>query len=307
MSKLNEASNILFQLDVPIKQRSKIAQLTLLALAGISEGNDWAATTNQWIRIHDIIQFVNDHYGETYAENSRETFRKQALHHFRNAAFIEDNGKPTNSPNYRYRLTDEMASLLRTYGSDAWEYYLQQFRKNHDSLIKQYSSKKMMQKHEACVNGVDLKFSPGKHNLLQIAVLEEFAPRFAPGSICLYVGDTTDKDLIREDSLMRRLGINLGAHEKLPDVMLYSETNNWVYFIECVTSVGPISPKRVIEINDMISPLADFGKIYVTAFPDMKTMKKFINEIAWESEIWLSDEPDHMIHLNGDKFLGPRH
>ena len=48
------------------------------------------------------------------------------------------------------------------------------------------------------------------------------------------------------------------------------------------------------------------GKIYVTAFLDFKTFKKFSETLAWETEVWIADTPDHMIHLNGDKFLGPR-
>jgi hypothetical protein len=48
------------------------------------------------------------------------------------------------------------------------------------------------------------------------------------------------------------------------------------------------------------------GKIYVTAFSDIKTYKKFAADLAWETEVWIADNPDHMIHLNGDKFLGPR-
>ena len=48
------------------------------------------------------------------------------------------------------------------------------------------------------------------------------------------------------------------------------------------------------------------GKIYVTAFLDFKTFKQFSESLAWETEVWIADMPDHMIHLNGDKFLGPR-
>ena len=91
----------------------------------------------------------------------------------------------------------------------------------------------------------------------------------------------------------------------MPDVVLYSEEKNWLFFVEAVTSVGPMSPKRIKEIEEMTTDVSA-GKIYVTAFPDRKTYKKFADELAWETEVWMSDQPDHMIHLNGDKFLGPR-
>ena len=91
----------------------------------------------------------------------------------------------------------------------------------------------------------------------------------------------------------------------MPDVVLYKEDKDWIYFIEAVTSVGPVSPQRIIEIEEMTKHVKS-GKVYVTAFPDFATYKKFSTELAWETEVWISDMPEHMIHLNGDKFLGPR-
>ena len=63
--------------------------------------------------------------------------------------------------------------------------------------------------------------------------------------------------------------------------------------------------KRVIEIRDMTKDVTA-GKIFVTAFLDFKTFKQFSESLAWETEIWIADMPDHMIHMNGDRFLGPR-
>lgn len=155
------------------------------------------------------------------------------------------------------------------------------------------------------INGVAYTFSTGKHNQLQKAVIEEFAPRFAPFSSCLYVGDTTKKDLVKDVEKLKSLGFEITLHDKLPDVVLYREDKDWIYFIECVTSVGPVNPKRIIEITEMTSKVKS-GKIFVTAFLDMNTAKKFIQDIAWETEIWVAESPEHMIHMNGDKFLGPR-
>jgi len=155
------------------------------------------------------------------------------------------------------------------------------------------------------INGQELNFSPGKHNELQRAIIEQFAPRFAPHSECLYVGDTIKKDLIKEVEKLSSLGFEITLHDKMPDVVLYRPDKQWLFFVEAVTSVGPMSPKRVLEIKAMTKNVtADM--IFVTAFPDFTTYKKFSNELAWETEVWLSEMPDHMIHLNGDRFLGPR-
>lgn len=306
MSKYDEAKEILTELQVPDKQRSKICCYTLLAMANLTEEGDWNMANSNWIRIHEIIDFCKQNYpAAQYAENSRETFRKQALHHFRNAAFIEDNGEATNSPNFRYRLTNEMLDLIRNYGTDEWIEVLGHFKENHISLKELYSSKKRMQKIPVNINGVDLTFSPGKHNQLQKLIIDEFASRFVPSFEVLYVGDTIKKDLVKNEGKLQSLGFKITLHDKMPDVVLYSEEKNWIFFIEAVTSVGPMDPKRIKEIEEMTSSVTS-GKIYVTAFPDFNTYKKFSDSLAWETEVWISDMPDHMIHLNGDKFLGPR-
>ena len=94
-------------------------------------------------------------------------------------------------------------------------------------------------------------------------------------------------------------------HDKMPDIVLYCEDKDWIYFIESVTSVGPMKPKRIKEIKEMTSRVKS-SKIYVTAFPDFKTFKRSSESLAWETEVWISDMPEHMIHLNGDRFMGPR-
>lgn len=305
MSKMEEARNFLQDIGMPKAQLADICCLSLLAMAGVTEYMPWSAATNRWIRIHDIIQFANTNYGTTYAENSRETFRKQAMHHFRTAALIEDNGKATNSPNYRYRITEEMLSILRAIGGSGKEAAIRRFMEYHQRLMDIYASKKQMTKMPVKINNQDFTFSPGKHNELQKAIIEEFAPRFAPHAECLYVGDTIEKDLVKNVEKLRKLGFEITLHDKMPDVVLYREDKDWIYFVESVTSVGPMDPKRIIEINAMTENVTA-GKIFVTAFLDFGTYKKFSESLAWETEVWIAEMPDHMIHLNGDRFLGPR-
>lgn len=305
MGKIEEAREFLQLVGMPKAQQADICCYVVLAMAGIKPDMTWSEADNDWIRIHDIIQFAKIHYGVVYAENSRETFRKKALHRFRTAALIEDNGEVTNSPNYRYRLTEETLQMLQTMKTSAWENSLQQFLLSHEKLIDIYASKKKMAMMPVKINGRELKFSPGRHNELQKAILEEFAPRFAPNAECLYVGDTTEKDLVKNIEKLTELGFEITLHDKMPDVVLYREDKNWIYFVESVTSVGPMDPKRILEITEMTEGVSA-GKIFVTAFLDFKTYKKFSEELAWDTEVWLAEMPEHMIHLNGNKFLGPR-
>lgn len=305
MDKLKEAREILQFVGMPKAQQTDMCCYVLLAMAGMKPEMKWMEATNGWFRIHDIIQFVSTYYGITYAENSREIFRKQALHGFRTAAMVEDNKKATNSPNYRYRLTDEALTMLKCYQSANWDVEFARYMKYHDKLIDIYASKKRMTMMPVKINGTDFRFSPGKHNELQKAIIEEFAPRFAPHSECLYIGDTIEKDLVKNVEKLTNLGFEITLHDKMPDVVLYREDKNWIYFLESVTSTGPVDPKRILEITEMTKGV-NAGKIFVTAFLDFKTYKKFSESLAWETEVWIAEMPEHMIHLNGDKFLGPR-
>ena len=302
MDNVKKMQAILAKLQVPVKQQGEICAYTLLAMAGIKKSTSWSSATNEWIRIHDIIEFTKVSYKKSYAENSRETFRKQAIHHFRNAAFIEDNGKATNSPDYRYRLTEEFLAVVRGNGTAE---VVSHFLSNHESLISIYASKKKFQKIPVIINGKDFSFSVGKHNALQKAIIVEFGARFAPGAECLYVGDTTEKDLVKNEKRLSELGFEITLHDKMPDVVLYREDKDWLYFIESVTSVGPMDDKRIVELQELTKNVKS-GKIFVTAFLDFKTFKKFSESLAWDTEVWIADMPDHMIHLNGDRFLGPR-
>ena len=187
----------------------------------------------------------------------------------------------------------------------AWKESIKRFLCYHEKLIDLYASKKKMTMMPVNINGENFKFSTGKHNELQKAIIEEFAPRFAPNSECLYVGDTIEKDLVKNVGKLKELGFEITLHDKMPDVVLYREDKNWIYFVESVTSVGPMDPKRILEISEMTKDVTA-GKIFVTAFLDFKTYKKFAEELAWETEVWIAEMPEHMIHLNGDRFMGPR-
>lgn len=305
MGKLDDAKEILKDCGMPVQQQNDISAYTLLTLAEVEPDMEWEQATNSWKRIHDVLEFTSEKYEKSYAENTRETIRKNCMHQFREGAIVEDNGKATNSPNYRYRITCETLELIQSYNSGAYVERLSAYLKEKETLVEKYASKKQMEMMPVKINHEELNFSPGKHNELQKAIIEEFAPRFAPNAECLYVGDTIKKDLIKNVEKLSALGFEITLHDKMPDVVLYCEDKNWIYFIEAVTSVGPMSPQRIIEIEEMTKEVSA-GKIYVTAFPDFSAYKKFSEDLAWETEVWLSELPDHMIHLNGDKFMGPR-
>lgn len=319
MSKITQAREILEALGLPKEQQNDRSALTLLALCYLKEEDAWSSAkavsmsvmgNKENARYEGIIRFIARHYQKQYAENSRETIRQQTLHQFVQAGIVlhnPDNPElPTNSKDNHYRLSPEALKVIRSFGGKNWKKELERFGKNVGLLRDKYNQERVLQQIPITLkDGSDLSFSPGKHNQLQVAILQEFAPRFAPGSILLYVGDTAHKHLYIDKEGLGNLHIPIDEHGKLPDVILYDEKRNWLFLIEAVTSHGPVSPKRMIELEKLLQHCL-LGKVYVTAFPDFKEFKKHSSDIAWDTEVWLSEMPDHLIHFNGDRFLGPR-
>lgn len=309
MGKLEEAKGILSAIGMPNKQTNDRSAYVLLALADIKENTEWIKAISRSMRIVDIMKFMSEHYDKHYMPNSRETIRKDTIHLFVEAAVVHRNNdavdRPTNSPNFSYCLTQEMVGLLKTYSTNKWQAALNKFTIEKGTLAEKYSQQRDLVKIPVMVNGKAFSFSAGAHNKLQKAVIEEFAALFANESEVLYIGDTENKDLIKNREKLELLGVIITDHDKLPDIILYSEKKDWLYFIETVTSVGAITVKRMNEIEKMTSDCKS-GKIYVTAFPDKKIYKKFVDELAWETEVWIAETPQHLIHLNGDNFIGPR-
>lgn len=309
MGKLEEAKGILAAIGMPKAQMNDRSAYVLLSLANLGEADPWSCANKPEMRIVDMMNFMSKQYGKTYMPNTRETIRKDSVHQFVEAAIVERNTdltiRPTNSPNYCYRLTDEMLKLVQTYGTNRWQKSLNFFIKEKGTLVERYNQHRDLVRVPVVVNGQKFNFSAGDHNNLQKAIIEEFAPRFTPGAEVLYIGDTEKKDLIKNREILEGLGVKLTEHDKLPDIILFEKVKNWLFFLEAVTSVGPLSIQRISEIQEM-TVSCTCGKIFVTAFLDKGTYKRFVDQLAWETEVWIADIPDHMIHLNGEHFLSPK-
>lgn len=311
MNKIEEAQDILKSLGLPQAQYNEMAALTLLALCNIKESDDWKNASRKSLGVSKgIMSFVNENYNKTYAPNTRETFRRQVLHQFVQARIVDYNPDipdlAVNSPRAHYALTKDVLKVVKSYQTPKWDTSVQNFLKIVGRLSEKYlKERKLNQIPVTLSNGKVLILSAGKHNEVQAAIVEHFAPRFAKGGVLLYLGDTEKKDKYLDKEGLKRLGIPIDQHSKLPDVVIYEPKRNWLFLIEAVTSHGPVSPKRLLELEEFLKD-SKVGKIYVSAFPDMTEFKKHSNSIAWETEVWLAEIPDHMIHFNGDRFIGPR-
>jgi len=310
LSKEEQALDILAQLELPKKQQNKRSALTLLALLNLKEHDEWTQANKVLLRVVDIMDFMSKQYDQHYAPNSRETIRRQTIHQFEQAQLIERNpddpNRPTNSGNTVYAVTNELLTLVHSYGTPEWKDNLDWFQAQFETLTSRYESKRNLTRVPVKVReDFVLELSPGEHNILQKAIVEEFAEYFAQGAQLLYLGDTENKFLYIDKEKLEELNLPPISHDKLPDVVLYHEDKNWLYLIEAVTSHGPISNKRKFELEKMLER-STAGNVFVTAFPNMLIFKQYANDIAWDTEVWFADSPEHMMHLNGDRFMGPR-
>ena len=310
MSKINEAVAILKDFGLPIEQQNEQSALTLLALADLNKENSWTEAKQRLIGIHDIMIFMKDHYDKSYAENTRETIRKEAIKVFEQAGIViknpdqnPDQKRPINSPNTVYSITEEALDVLRKYGTSDWQSALQEFINEKGRLVEKYARlRKENLIHTDLLDGIPIEFSPGKHNELQIKVIKEFHTRFCPDTKLIYIGDTAKKLLYQQEGILEELKIPITEHDKLPDIIFYDSQRDVLFLVEVVTSQGPVSPKRYIELEEMFE-YCESKRVYINAFPDFQEFKKHIDNIAWETEVWIGDNPDHMIHFNGPQFL----
>ena len=311
MKKVEEAQIILQALGLEKPQQNEMSSLTLLALAKIIPTGKWSQATEESTTVSKgIMKFVFEKYKKEYAPNTRETFRRQVLHQFTQAGVTSYNPDnpllPVNSPKAHYALTKEALAVIRSFGTNS-------FARNSTNFRKKLKLRQALYQNQRDINKIPLNLddgrlfmlSPGMHNQLEVAIIKEFGSRFAQGSIILYLGDTEDKNVINEFDILKQLGCEIDDHGKLPDVILYNKEKNWLFLVEAVASHGPVSQKRMNELKD-IFPNTKIGLIFVSAFPSFSEFRKYAKEIAWDTEVWLLDSPDHLIHYNGDRFVGPR-
>jgi hypothetical protein len=307
--KIEQAIDVLKALGLPRPQQNERSALTLLALLDLKPADPWSAATDPLRGVTQMMEFFAQHYGRRYAPNSRETVRRQTIHQFRDAGLILENPdnpmRPANSGQTVYQIEPAALQVLRAYGTEAWIPQLKVHLSDVETLSQRYAQHREMQKI-ALVIAPDhvIALSPGGQNVLVEKIITEFCPRFTPGGKLIYIGDTAEKFAYFDVDFLAGLGVSIEPHGKMPDVVVHYAEKDWLVLIEAVTSHGPVSPKRHIELQELFGK-AQVGLVFVTAFLTRKEMVRFLGEIAWETEVWVAEAPTHMIHFNGERFLGP--
>ena len=256
-----------------------------------------------------IIEYINKHFEENISSGSYDDIRRKDLKLPVTAGIVLRSANvpdaATNNPTRAYALNPEYSAVVASFGTQNWEEDVEEFMDGRESLRDRLDDERDMDHIPLILpSGVEIRFSQGQHNILQKAIIEEFLPRYGEGCEVLYVGDAADKFLHITKAKLEELKFFDIAHEELPDIVAYSKSKNWLYLIEAVHSSGPISKVRHEELVGLTKECTA-EIVYVTAFLDRNTFRKFAPDIAWETEVWIAESPDHIIHFDGKRFLGP--
>ena len=314
---ITEALEILESLGIPINQlterrREKMAK-AFLSVAGMKPNMGWTdvkdSDLQHQLTSRQIITYMNTHWGETISSGSYDDIRRKDLVLPVEAFIVLNSARNpnanTNDGTRGFALSPLAAKVIRQFGKPEWKTAVSEFMQDRPSLADQLNRLRKLSRVPIRINSnTTLDFSAGKHNDLQKKIIEDFLPLFGYEAQVLYVGDTAKKNLFHDEKCLKEIKFFELAHDKLPDVVAYSEKQNWLYLIEAVTSANPITELRRIQLLRAAKQCtADL--VFVTAFPDRKTYRRFSDEVAWETEVWIADAPEHLIHFNGNKFLGP--
>lgn len=307
---LDEALDVLKALEFPKAQQNERSALTLLALLNLSPPKVWKHAEAPIVGIRAILDFCRSIFNKPYAENTRETFRRQTMHQFVAAGLVVENPddpkRPINSPKWCYQIEPGALRLLRDhYRSTSWRKELANYLNEREGLARKYAmEREMLMVPVAIEGGASIQLTPGKHSRLVKNIIEEFAPRFTPGSRLMYAGDTGEKWGYFDAEGLHGLGVKINMHGKMPDVVFYFPSKNWMVLVEAVTSHGPVDAKRRSELAELFKHCSA-GLVYVTAFLTRSEMARYLSDISWETEVWVAESPTHLIHFNGVRFLGP--
>ena len=307
--RIDEALEILKSIGVPSGQENERSALTLLALLDLGPEDACSSSNNPLRGVTDLMDWIRENYGKTYAPNTRETFRRFTLHQFGYMGLVVHNpdnpDRPPNSPNYVYQLHSSVLELVRSYGSDSWEDKLENFLKDMEVRNRLREPERDMATIPVTLpDGTELALTAGGQNDLVKEVIEEFASRFVPGGHVIYVGDAGASGRLFDAEYLAGLGVVLDEPGPMPDVVIHHIEKDWLVVVEAVTSHGPVNLLRLGQLRDLFKDCR-CGLVYVTAFLDRVTMRRYLSEIAWETEVWVADAPTHLIHFDGEKFLGP--
>ncbi len=211
----------------------------------------------------------------------------------------------TNSKDTAYQIEANALELLRAFGSESWEVRLRQYLDDLSNIKAELDRVRQFKRIPVRMpSGEQVTLSPGGQNPLIKAVIEEFCTRFMPAATVLYIGDAENKFLHLDAPYLASIGVIISPAAKMPDVVVHDTNRNWLILVEAVVSAGAVDAKRRKELKELFAGCTA-GLVFVTAFENRRSFARFQQLISWETEVWIAAEPDHIVHFNGERFLGP--
>ena len=310
---IKDALDIISSFGIPIEKetermKEKMA-LNFLTLTDIKVGGKWSDAkdvTEIQLKTRDIIRYVNEHFNENRSSGSYDDVRRRELKPLVLAKIIV-NSKPDSAHNDStrgYGVATDYCKVVRLYKTDSWKKALVNIVREKGRFSDRIDPRKVKKVEIDIPDRDHVYLSLGEHNILQKKIIEDMMPVFCSGSEILYLGDTAKKQVINNEDKLNTLNFFELKHGMLPDIVAYSQKQNWLYLIEAVYTSNPISNNRKIELKD-ITKDCKAKIIFISAFLNRTDFRKYVSCIAWETEVWLADEPNHMIHFNGDKIQTP--
>jgi BsuBI/PstI restriction endonuclease domain/BsuBI/PstI restriction endonuclease HTH domain len=308
-AKISEARSLLRELGFDRERTNERSALVLLSLLGLASDSDWATATSPLHGTRAIMDWIRDNYAKDYAPNSRETIRRFTLHQFADALLVEQNpdkpDRPVNSPKWSYQIHPRALAVIRSFGQPDHSAMMNAYFAEVPGLKAQYEAARDLNRIPVTLpDGKTLALSPGGQNILIKQMVEDFCGYFTPGGEVIYVGDADSKFAIFDEQALADLGVVVDHHGKMPDLIVHLPERGWLLLMEAASSHGPVDAKRHGELAALFAS-STAGLVYVSCFPDRREMRKFLSEIAWETEVWCADNPTHLIHFDGERFLGP--
>lgn len=260
----------------------------------------------RFLKTRDIIDFEKTHFNESISPGSYDDIRRKDLKPLLEAGLVINsadlNHAATNNPHRGYALDAQFAALIKTFGTKKWDEKLAYFLEIRQKIREEMERRRALERIPVTLpSGLTLELSTGEHNLIQKKIIEDFLPTWGMGAEVLYVGDTTDKYLHRNAEALKALNITL-EHGELPDIVAFSRQKNLLFLIEAYHSSNPMNQQRVNQLRRLTGK-CPAEVVLVTAFLTRTDGMRHLKEVAWETEVWFANEPEHMIHLNGHKFL----
>ncbi len=313
---IREALQIIMCLGIPMdgvtdRQKEKTA-MALLAVGDVSDSRDWKKIKNSnddyALTTREIIDFHNEYLAENISRGSYDDILRKDLAPMLQATIVIPS-KPaanTSNPTRGYKINVEYARVIKNYGQPDWFTQVETFNKSHPTYAERISAKRDIPKLTvATPDGNVFQLKDGEHNAIQKQIIEDFLPRYGYGAELLYCGDSNNKyGVVFETDKLAELGFKDLKQSKLPDVVAFSPKNDWIYMIEAYHTSNPITPQRKYELEQLMGAGVDKA-IFITAFENISAYRGCAEELAWETEVWIATEPDHIIHRDGSRFMGP--